>query len=98
MGTLDAVRDSPGRPNQCPRRGVRSVGAHDHPRVPREDQIEFVRVGMGVDRLPLSRLETVETDEQVLAAYDVEFREFVGGKLRSAGGQQEVLGHCTQFG
>jgi hypothetical protein len=48
---------TPRGPYQRSRARVAGLAAHAQPRVPREDQIEFVRAGMGVDGLTLSRLE-----------------------------------------
>ena len=91
------MRDSAGGPYQRSGGGVGGLGAHDHPRVPREDQIEFVRVRMGVDGLSLSGLETIEADEELRPARDLELGEFAWRKASRVRRLKEILGHECSF-
>src|ERR1043166_2725651 len=67
----------------------------DHSRVPREYQIEFVRLSVGVDRLRLSRLEAVESQKEMVARHQRGFAVVLGKKGRRAGWLEPEFVHLT---
>ena len=89
------MRNARRRPDQLSGPRIPRGASDDHSRVPRQYQIEFVRLGMGVDRLRLSRLEAVESQKEVVARYQRGFAIVLGKKRRRAGWFEPGFAHLT---
>ena len=81
------------RPDQGSGSGFAGLASHHHARVPREDQVKFVRAGMGVELLGLAGLETVEALEHRAAAREVRLGGLGGVENGALTRLEEELGH-----
>jgi hypothetical protein len=70
-----------------------SLVAHNKCGFSTDDYINFVRAGVGVHVLGLTRLETIEPDQHAVRAEAVQLRHPQGGERGAGGKVMEILGH-----
>jgi len=87
-GTLHAVRHALGCENQVSSPGLDGAVSDDEPRLSTYNEIEFVGTRVGVHFLLLSRLETIQADQEARGAETVELGHFAGGEPRA---QRELM-------
>ena len=72
-------------PDERPRLHEARFVAHDHPRLSAQEQVKFVRAAVDMRRLPLTRLERIQPEEQRRPAHQIDLR-------RAARVERDVLG------
>jgi len=79
----DPVGHTRGGGNEIPGPGDDFMIGDEESGLSAEHQIEFVGARMRMERLRLSRLETVEPDDQAMRSKAIDFRHGVGTKGRA---------------
>jgi len=79
----DPVGHTRGRGNEIPGPGDDFMIGDEESGLSAEHQIEFVGAPMRMERLRLSRLETVEPDDQAMRSKAIDFRHGVAAKTRA---------------
>jgi len=92
--TRDAVWHARGRGNEIPGAGGDLVLGDEESGLSAEHYIEFVGARMRMGRLRLSRLETVEPDDQARRSKAIDFRHSVRAEGRAV---NEMLNEFAGF-